>query len=421
MADDLKALLVQSQSAFQSVAPKWFSVERLVHLMLSATSRQPALLECTKESFLNFCLRSAETGLEPIGAGGCWAVPFKNKYTGKKEVVFIPDWRGMIQLAKKPGPGNEVGQIKHAYGEVVKANDAFDYQLGDAPSITHKPALKDRGETVGAYCVCVLPDDSKHIEWMNREELDAIQNRSKAKDEGPWVTDADAMRIKTVVKRALKVFSASPQLQTAIAYDNQALGLALPEDRTPIMEPQALPPARETMTPPAPTGEKAKAKEASTPSADGDNTVTGVLEKVTEKPGKNARGPFIGYGLYIGDERYGTFDKTIGAEAVRLKGQKVTLTWTQDGKYRNVTAIAAAESPQGGASASDGAEQGDDKGQDATPDREDLLKEAKMLAGIAPVGPRKRVLAAMELPSVDDLDSLTDGQLADFCAKIKEN
>lgn len=220
---DLKALVLQAQSRFAEVAPKWLSVERLVRLALAARSRSPGLMECTADSFLLFCMRCAETGLEPIGAGGAWAVPFRNKKTGQREVQFIPDWRGLINLGKR------TGQIKHAYGDVVCEKDEVDYEKGDAPHLKHRPALRDRSDVIGAYCIVILPDDSKHIEYMNREEVEAIRRRSKAADDGPWVTDWGQMAIKTVVKRALKPFAGSPEMQTAIAYDNEATGLRLLE------------------------------------------------------------------------------------------------------------------------------------------------------------------------------------------------
>lgn len=328
MSNDLQALVKASESEFRKIAPKWFSVERLTHLMLSASSRNAALLECTKESFLGFCMKCAETGLEPCGAGGAWPVPFKNKYTNNREVVFIPDWRGLIQLAKKSG------QIKHAYGEVVCENDYIEYEKGDMPKLVHKPALSARGKMIGAYCVCVLPDGSKHIEYMNKEEIEGIRKRSKAKDEGPWITDPEQMSIKTVVKRGLKPFATSPEMQTAIQYDNDALGLSSLEQRPPVTMPRELPPAQSA----APKTESAASANP--------NEVTGTLENVTTKSGTGKKGAWTKYGLLVGAEWYGTFDAEIGKRAETMQGLPVTLTWKQDGNYKTVTAIreAAAES-----------------------------------------------------------------------------
>lgn len=231
--DDLRHLLEAAEGRFREVAPKWLSVDRVVRLVLAARSRTPRIGQCSKESILLFTMKCAETGLEPIGAGGMWPVPYFNSKSGGYELQAIPDWRGLIQLAKK------TEQVKHVHAHLVHENDRFDYKLGDSPSVEHHPALKDRGEVVGAYCVCVLPDDSRHIEFMTREEVEDIRKRSKASDNGPWKSDWGQMAIKTVVRRALKVFAASPEMQAALEADNQATGLKT-RDISPISAPKAI-------------------------------------------------------------------------------------------------------------------------------------------------------------------------------------
>lgn len=355
MSDDLTALVKASESQFRLVAPKWFSVERLTHLMLSATSRNPALLECTKESFLGFCMKCAETGMEPIGAGGAWAVPFKNKYTGKREVTFIPDWRGLIQLAKR------TEQITHAFGDVICEKDQVDYQKGDTPQLIHKPALSNRGQVIGAYCICTLPNGAKHIEYMDKAEIDAIKARSKAKDEGPWVTDWAQMAIKTVVKRALKVFATSPQMQTAIEYDNAAVGLALPADRPPVAMPQELPPHDEKPK----TDEKPQAdkkQEAKTEAkADTEKPllITGVPEKVSEKAGEKNGKSYVKYGIKFGDKWIGTFDDKIGqlAQDAVKNGQEIRVEYVIDGKWLNAVKVSIVSDTEEPKKQAEGAEE----------------------------------------------------------------
>jgi len=237
-------------------------------------------------------------------------------------VQFIPDWRGLIWLGKKSD------LIKHAYGAVVKDGDVFDYELGDTPRCVHKPSLTNRGQTVAAYCVVVLPDGSKHVEVMPKDDLDAIRKRSKASDDGPWVTDTDAMYIKTVVKRALKPFAGSPQLHTALEYDNSVLGLADANDRPPVQMPVALPPAT------------APAAQSEAPPPSNGQTVSGVIENVSTKPGTRKDGSsFTKYGILVNGTYYGTFEPTLGEQAIAMKGQPATLQVEQNGKYWNCTGI----------------------------------------------------------------------------------
>lgn len=331
-SNDVRSLVVSAESKLREVAPQWLSVERLTRLALAARSRNPALAECTADSFVLFCMRCAETGLEPIGAGGAWPVPYRNK-NGTREVQFIPDWRGLIFLAKKSG------QIKHAYGDVVHENDVIEYQKGDDPKLLHRPALKSRGEVIGAYCVAVLPDDTKHIEYMPCEELEAIRARSKAKDSGPWQTDTNAMYIKTVVRRALKPFAASPQMQTAIHLDNMAVGLDLASERPPISMPKIknVTPAHEPAEEVPENKPETTPEEQSQDTADGELIITGMVEAVTEKHGEGKKGPWTKYGVKIGDAYYGTFDTKLADKCrdAQENAEEVTLSYAVNSKGYN--------------------------------------------------------------------------------------
>ncbi len=244
---DIKSLIEQSRNKFSEVAPTWLSIDRLIRLALAARSRDPKLAQCTIDSFLLFCMQCAETGLEPIGAGGAWPVPFYNTSIQGFECQFIPDWRGLIHLAKKSE------QIKSAKARIVHENDEFEYEEGDNPHIYHKPAIENPGETIGFYCIVTLPDGEKEHTWMRIDEINDIMHRSKSKNKkgeiiGPWKTDYDQMAIKTVTKRALKPFyGASPEMVKAIGYDNQVIGLLEPiEEPQPIEEiSQELPPEKQ--------------------------------------------------------------------------------------------------------------------------------------------------------------------------------
>lgn len=335
---DFNALVVAAKDKFSEVAPTWLSVERIVRLAIAARSRSPALAECSSDSYLLFLMRCAETGLEPIGAGGAWAVPYWNRKVNPpvREVQFIPDWRGLIQLAKR------TGQIKHAYGEVVCANDKVSYQKGDTPHIAHEPNLTNRGDMIGAYCVVILPDDSRHIEYMNKTELDAIRNRSKSGGDGPWATDYGQMAIKTVVKRALKPFAASPEMQTAIAYDNEVTGLAMP-DRTPIAEPKAIAPAAAEELAKKPAPEQSAEGQQPPPKRDPENQ-EGEVVKVTVGDIKTKTGSTRGkewclYYFSANGDSYSTFDTNLADILRGLNGQEAELRIERTAKGINVLGI----------------------------------------------------------------------------------
>jgi hypothetical protein len=72
---------------------------------------------------------------------------------------------------------------------------------------------------VGAWAIVTLPDGTWRYEIMDYAEIEGIRGRSKSKDSGPWVTDADQMRIKTVIRRILKLYCDDPAINRAMELD----------------------------------------------------------------------------------------------------------------------------------------------------------------------------------------------------------
>ena len=346
-------MLQQAAPKLKQVAPDFLDVNRLMRLALAMRSRNPLVGKASKESVLLFLMKCAETGLEPIGAGGAHAVPFRNNKTDEIELTFIPDWRGLISLAKRSG------QIKHAYAKIVYENDAIDYAEGDDPHLTHKPNLQDPGKPIGAYLVVVLPDDSKHIEYMREAEIVGIKNRSKAKESGPWVTDELEMWKKTVVRRGLKPFTASPEMHAAIDADNAALGLVDLEPRIPVSMPKAIgepaePKKEETPKKPASDDDQLPLDQSEETPKSANLIVGKVLEVKELKSGGTGKKKWTLYGIKIegvdGDMSLSTFDAKLAGEADALRGEEtpVKATWkpSDDGKYKNLMTLEPANQPQ---------------------------------------------------------------------------
>lgn len=219
--NSLRTMLEKAQPRLAEVAPKHLKVERLIRLLLAAASRNPKILQCSQESVLQFAMKCSETGLEPIGAGGAWPIPYENRKNKTTELTFIADYRGLLNAAR----WSEC--IKWARAEVVKENDLFSYSLGLRPDLTHEPARTDRGELIAAYCVYTLMDGEKEFVVMHKDEIEAIRNVSPAwrafvqfKKEGPWNTHPAEMWKKTVVRRAMKPFAGNaPAIDAALEYD----------------------------------------------------------------------------------------------------------------------------------------------------------------------------------------------------------
>ncbi len=203
------------------------TAERMVMVALSATGRSATLAKCTHASILKAIMLSAELGLEAGGVlGDAYLVPFKNKYkvNGRwvdvQEATLIIGYKGLIKLARQSG---EVASIT---AQVVYSNDVWEVELGLEPYVKHRPELvKDRGDPLFAYAGIMFKDGGKQLDVMSRHDIERIRLRSRAKDNGPWVTDPAEMWRKTVVRRLMKYAPlSSDRMQRAQAHDDEVDG-----------------------------------------------------------------------------------------------------------------------------------------------------------------------------------------------------
>jgi phage RecT family recombinase len=178
---------------------------------MTSIQKTPKLMECTPQSLLACVMTCAQLGLEPDQfLGQAYLVPFGNVCT------LIPGYRGYIALARRSG------ELQTLSAQVVYSNDEFSLQYGVEDTLIHKPALNGRGEMIGAYCVFKYKDGGYSFDWMSKEDIDKIRKRSKAANDGPWVTDYDEMAKKTVIKRHAKLAPLSVEFQKAVALEERA-------------------------------------------------------------------------------------------------------------------------------------------------------------------------------------------------------
>ena len=147
-------------------------------------------------------------GLEPDGRRA-HLIPFGD------EVQLIIDYKGLVELIRRSG------DVSYIHADVVCENDHFEFQFGSGAKLVHKPKLSGRGKVYCAYSFIRLKDGSEDYDVMSIEEIDRIRERSKAKNNGPWVTDYNEMAKKTVFRRHSKWQNWSPEVQSAIEYDDE--------------------------------------------------------------------------------------------------------------------------------------------------------------------------------------------------------
>ncbi len=208
---EFATVLASNLKSIESILPKHMDAGRLCRMSLNALMKNPALAECTKDSFLMSVLNCGEMGLEP-SLGQAALVPYK------RQVQCQPMYQGLIDLARRSG------QISTIYAEVVRDSDKFQYELGLDPVLKHTPDPEKAGELMYVYAVAKLKDGSGQFVVLTKAEVEKVRNASpaaKAK-ESPWNTWPEEMWKKTAIKRLCKFLPKSTELMKAIELDNRA-------------------------------------------------------------------------------------------------------------------------------------------------------------------------------------------------------
>ncbi len=208
----------QSSKAKSNLAmalPKHLSADRMLRVVLSATLRNPTLLECTKESLFAAMLTCSEMGLEPDGRH-IYLIPFRNNKKDCMDVQVIPSYMGYIKLAYQSG------HVLSISAKPVYEGDEFQYSLGTGQFLRHEPADKDRGALTHAWAMARLKGGGENFVVLNRTEVMDRKKASKAANSGPWKTHEPQMWAKSAVRELVKFIPISPQLTAATVADTNA-------------------------------------------------------------------------------------------------------------------------------------------------------------------------------------------------------
>lgn len=197
-ANTLESMLEAMKPALTAEL-KTLDVGRFVSLALKSVQKNPGLLKCDPLSVVAAVRDAASVELEIDGVTGqAYIVPYK----GKAQLQI--GYKGFIRLAIQ---GGTVHTIRSG---VVWEGDQFEMDLGTGtlkhvPVAPSKRAKDEKGNwiPVGAYAIPVWtnPSAPADFEWLWIEEIDAIQKRSPAGGDGPWVTDWEQMARKCPIRR----------------------------------------------------------------------------------------------------------------------------------------------------------------------------------------------------------------------------
>lgn len=218
---DFRALLKSQWPRIQAVMPKEMNPERMMQLAISAYNTTPKLSECSTVSVLSCVMKCAALGLEPSavdGLGRAYILPYYNGKTRHLEAQMIIGYRGMLDLARRSG------EIRSIHAQAVYQGDSFShwedetgqhFSFRPGRDVPHEP---DRLTDV--YMCAHLKDGGFVFETMSKAEVDAVRKRSKASSNGPWVTDYEAMALKTVIRRSFRYLPVSTEARQVAAADD---------------------------------------------------------------------------------------------------------------------------------------------------------------------------------------------------------
>lgn len=132
------------------------------------------------------------------------------------EAVLNIDYKGLIAVAKRSG------QIYDVQGDIVGDQEEFTLiRENEKTLFRHAVNPRGRGSVIGAYARLtfrerVMGVREFRVEYLTRQELDAVKAISKAKHaDAPWQKWPEQMQIKTAIRRGLKSYADDPSLARA--------------------------------------------------------------------------------------------------------------------------------------------------------------------------------------------------------------
>lgn len=215
VAQTVATLIERQRDQINRALPHNMDAERFARVVITECKRNPRLLECDPTTLLGAVMLAAQLGLEPGPLGHFYLVPFRNNKRGRLEVQPIIGYRGYIELARRSG------QVLSIVARPVHANDHFRFRYGTEEEVEHIPTDGERGPVVRYYGCALFRDGGRLVHVMSIRDIEVYRTRSRAKDDGPWKTDYDAMACKTVIRRMVPFLPLTIETARAVSSDER--------------------------------------------------------------------------------------------------------------------------------------------------------------------------------------------------------
>lgn len=221
-----KDFVTKNVPAIDSAMPRiGITAESVARTALSQMYRNTMLMQCDRLSVMRAIVEAASLGLT-FALGRAYLVPFNNKVKGvdgkpdtwRLEAQLIPGYQGLVDLVRR-----STG-VRSVLAGAVYEGDEFRYSAGLVEDEFYHRSIVEPQDARLTHTYCIIRFLDGGYQWivLTKKQIDAVRERSKSKDRGPWVTDYSAMAIKTAVKRCTKLCPASIELVRALELDTRA-------------------------------------------------------------------------------------------------------------------------------------------------------------------------------------------------------
>lgn len=232
-----------------AVAGRFLQPERMLRLCVNAVKKTPKLLECDPQTVLGAFMTSAALGLEPNTVQQqAFLIPYKRRAKVNGQWVDVYDCQFQIGARGFITLGYRSPEIGRWDARAIHDGDHWKEMAGSRAFLEHSVALKDRGDTIGAYSHVMLQNGSELALVLPLSEIEKIRAKSEtyrslirkveeaggdAKerekalrnlDETPWVMWFDDMAEKSAIKKHAKKLpiAAGEALAAATELDSSA-------------------------------------------------------------------------------------------------------------------------------------------------------------------------------------------------------
>lgn len=200
--------------------------QRFISAIVSATTANPALQECTNSSILSAAMLGESLKLSPSPQlGQYYLVPYNDKNKGKV-AQFQLGYKGYIQLAIRSGQYKKLNVLGIKEGELIRfdpLNEEIEVRL------IEDEEAREAAETIGYYAMFEYTNGFKKAMYWSRAKMEAhalkySQGYRKDKEKGWkytfWSKDFDGMAYKTMLRQLISKWGImSIDMQQAIDAD----------------------------------------------------------------------------------------------------------------------------------------------------------------------------------------------------------